>query len=74
MGAYATAFPGGKPINAENAAKLSEQYGFTVPDWIGLSATEMVEAAEGAANSICSIVSEEMSCAHCPSRNASARR
>jgi molybdopterin-dependent oxidoreductase alpha subunit len=47
MGAYATAFPGGKPINAENAAKLSEQYGFTVPDWIGLSATEMVEAAEG---------------------------
>ena len=74
MGAYATAFPGGKPINAENAAKLSEQYGFTVSDWIGLSATEIVEAAEGAANSICSIVSEEISCAHCPSRNASARR
>jgi predicted molibdopterin-dependent oxidoreductase YjgC len=46
MGAYATAFPGGKPINAENAAKLSAQYGFTVPDWVGLSATEMVEAAE----------------------------
>jgi molybdopterin-dependent oxidoreductase alpha subunit len=45
MGAYATAFPGGKPVNAENAAKLSEQYGFTVPDWIGLSATEMVEAS-----------------------------
>ena len=46
MGAYATAFPGGQPINAENAAKLSEQYGFTVPDWPGLSATEMVEAGE----------------------------
>jgi anaerobic selenocysteine-containing dehydrogenase len=45
MGAYATAFPGGKPVNAENAAKLSEQYGFAVPDWVGLSATEMVEAA-----------------------------
>ena len=45
MGAYATAFPGGKAINAENAAKLSEQYGFPVPDWAGLSATEMVEAA-----------------------------
>ena len=44
MGAYATAFPGGKPVNAENAAKLSGQYGFTVPDWAGLSATEMVEA------------------------------
>jgi len=45
MGAYATAFPGGKPITAENAANLSEQYGFTVPDWTGLSATEMVEAS-----------------------------
>jgi molybdopterin-dependent oxidoreductase alpha subunit len=45
MGAYATAFPGGKPITAGNAAKLSEQYGFQVPDWTGLSATEMVEAS-----------------------------
>jgi molybdopterin-dependent oxidoreductase alpha subunit len=44
MGAYATAFPGGKPINAENAAALSKLYGFPVPDWPGLSATEMVEA------------------------------
>ncbi len=45
MGAYATAFPGGKPVSTENAARLSEQYGFTVPDWPGLSATEMVEAS-----------------------------
>ncbi|HEU0011563.1 MAG TPA: molybdopterin-dependent oxidoreductase, partial [Verrucomicrobiae bacterium] len=44
MGAYATAFPGGKPINAENAAALSKHYGFEVPDWTGLTATEMVEA------------------------------
>jgi molybdopterin-dependent oxidoreductase alpha subunit len=44
MGAYATAFPGGKPINAENAAALSRLYGFPVPDWPGLTATEMVEA------------------------------
>ena len=43
MGAYATAFPGGKPINRENAQKLSEQYGFTVPDWVGLTAPEMIE-------------------------------
>jgi len=43
MGAYSTVFPGGKPINAENAAKLSAQYGFDVPDWIGLTTTEMVE-------------------------------
>jgi molybdopterin-dependent oxidoreductase alpha subunit len=44
MGAYATAFPGGKPINAENAAALSSQYGFPVPAWTGWTATEMVEA------------------------------
>src|SRR5687767_13729361 len=44
MGAYATAFPGGKPITSENAAALSAQYGFTVPDWRGLSTVEMVEA------------------------------
>jgi predicted molibdopterin-dependent oxidoreductase YjgC len=45
MGAYATAFPGGKPVNAENAAMLSTQYGFPVPSEPGLAATEMVEAA-----------------------------
>jgi molybdopterin-dependent oxidoreductase alpha subunit len=44
MGAYATAFPGGKPVNAENARSLSEQYGFPVPDWPGLTAVEMVES------------------------------
>src|SRR6185503_9925364 len=44
MGAYATAFPGGKPINTENAVTLSQHYGFPVPDWNGLTATEMVEA------------------------------
>ncbi|HKS38609.1 MAG TPA: FdhF/YdeP family oxidoreductase [Verrucomicrobiae bacterium] len=44
MGAYATAFPGGKPVNGENARVLSAQYGFDVPDWIGLTAPEMVEA------------------------------
>jgi molybdopterin-dependent oxidoreductase alpha subunit len=45
MGAYATAFPGGKPINAENANQLSAHYRFDVPDWVGLAAPEMVEAA-----------------------------
>ncbi len=44
MGAYSTAFPGGKPINRDNAQNLSEQYGFDVPDWVGLTAPEMVEA------------------------------
>lgn len=45
MGAYATAFPGGKAVNAENAKKLSDEYGFTVPDWPGLTSPEMVEAS-----------------------------
>src|SRR5204862_6168533 len=45
MGAYATAFPGGKQITRQNAAALSGLYGFPVPDWKGLTAPEMVEAA-----------------------------
>lgn len=46
MGAYATAFPGYQPVNPENAAAWSQRYGFAVPDWVGLTATEMVESAE----------------------------
>ena len=46
MGAYATAFPGNKSITPENAEKLSKEYGFPVPDWPGMPATEMVEACE----------------------------
>lgn len=45
MGAYSTAFPGGKPINAENAAQLAALYNLPVPDWPGLTAPEMIEAA-----------------------------
>ena len=42
MGAYATALPGGKPINAENCSALAQQYGFPVPERPGLTAPEMV--------------------------------
>lgn len=45
MGCYATVFPGGKPINAENAAQLKEIWGFDVPTTKGYTATEMIEAA-----------------------------
>ena len=45
MGAYATALPGGLPVTAENARRLGEQYGFSVPSRPGLTAAEMVEAA-----------------------------
>ena len=46
MGAYATTFPGGLPVNRENAARLAELWGFPVPDVPGLTAPEMVAAAE----------------------------
>jgi molybdopterin-dependent oxidoreductase alpha subunit len=45
MGAYATALPGGLAVTPANAAALSAQYGFPVPDKPGLTTTEMVEAA-----------------------------
>lgn len=45
MGCYATVFPGGKPINSENAAHLSQVWGFDVPQSPGLIAPEMIDAA-----------------------------
>jgi predicted molibdopterin-dependent oxidoreductase YjgC len=45
MGAYSTAFPGGKPVTPANAQALSQAYGFPVPDKLGLSTVDMVEAA-----------------------------
>lgn len=45
MGAYATALPGGHPVDPEHAAALAEEWGFAVPDAPGLTAPEMVEAA-----------------------------
>lgn len=46
MGAYSTALPGGLSVTAENAALLAERWGFDVPAHVGLTAPEMVEAAE----------------------------
>ena len=40
MGAYATALPGGLPVDAEHAAALGEQWGFDVPPVPGLTAPE----------------------------------
>jgi molybdopterin-dependent oxidoreductase alpha subunit len=45
MGAYATALPGGAPVEPEHAAALGRDWGFPVPDEPGLTAPEMVEAA-----------------------------
>ncbi|MCX7621215.1 MAG: FdhF/YdeP family oxidoreductase [Acidimicrobiales bacterium] len=46
MGAYATALPGGLEVNPENATALAEMWGFPVPDHPGLTAPEMIDAAE----------------------------
>ena len=45
MGAYATALPGGGPVDAEGAAALAALWGFPVPDAPGRTAPEIVEAA-----------------------------
>jgi molybdopterin-dependent oxidoreductase alpha subunit len=45
MGAYATAFPGGAPVDEEHAAEMAARWGFDVPSSPGLTAPEMVEAA-----------------------------
>jgi molybdopterin-dependent oxidoreductase alpha subunit len=46
MGAYSTALPGGAPVDEAGAAALGRLWGFDVPSHVGLTAPEMVEAAE----------------------------
>jgi molybdopterin-dependent oxidoreductase alpha subunit len=45
MGAYATAFPGGVPIDDDTAAELGRHYGFPVPSRPGLTTAAMIDAA-----------------------------
>jgi molybdopterin-dependent oxidoreductase alpha subunit len=45
MGAYATAFPGGLPVDDEHAAQLGAMWGFPVPARPGRTAPEMIDAA-----------------------------
>ena len=48
MGAYATAFPGGLPVNPDNARALSDAWGFDVPATPGSTAPEVIDrAAQG---------------------------
>ena len=42
MGCYATAFPGGAPVDEAGATALGEQWGFRVPSTPGLDASAMV--------------------------------
>lgn len=45
VGCVPNAFPGGFPVNAENAKRLEQLWGFRPPSNPGLSAVEMIEAA-----------------------------
>jgi molybdopterin-dependent oxidoreductase alpha subunit len=45
MGAYATAFPGGLPVTPQHARRFSDLWGFPVPDRVGPTAPEMIDAA-----------------------------
>ncbi len=45
MGCYATALPGGLPVDASNAAHFSELWGFEVPTAPGRTAPQMLDAA-----------------------------
>jgi molybdopterin-dependent oxidoreductase alpha subunit len=45
MGAYATALPGGAPVDVEHADALAREWGFPVPNAPGRTAPEMVAAA-----------------------------
>jgi molybdopterin-dependent oxidoreductase alpha subunit len=45
MGAYSTVLPGGLTLDAENAARFSELWGFEVGATKGLTAPEMIDAA-----------------------------
>ncbi len=45
MGCYATALPGGVPVDSDNAARFSKLWGFDVPTKPGLKAPEMLDAA-----------------------------
>jgi molybdopterin-dependent oxidoreductase alpha subunit len=45
VGAVPNVFPGGLAVNEENAARMTERWGFAVPAWKGYRATEMIDAA-----------------------------
>ena len=45
MGAYSTAFPGGRPIDGDSAAHFSNLWGFDVPGAPGMTTVDYLEAA-----------------------------
>jgi molybdopterin-dependent oxidoreductase alpha subunit len=45
VGAVPNLFPGGIPVDLSGAEKFKTLYGFEVPDWRGINAVEMIDAA-----------------------------
>ncbi len=45
VGAVPNQFPGGVAVDAAGAEKFSRLWGFDVPDWLGLNAVQMIDAA-----------------------------
>jgi molybdopterin-dependent oxidoreductase alpha subunit len=45
MGAYATVFPGGVPIDQDGAERFGQLWGFAVPPAPGMTAPQMIDAA-----------------------------
>ena len=45
VGAVPNQFPGGVSVDAEGASQFSMLWGFDVPDWRGMNAVEMIDAA-----------------------------
>lgn len=45
VGAVPNQFPGGVSVDGEGARRFSEFWGFDVPEWPGLNAVEMIDAA-----------------------------
>ncbi|EAR20524.1 FdhF/YdeP family oxidoreductase [Nitrococcus mobilis] len=56
MGAYATAFPGGRAVDAQSARQMAELWGFAVPEQPGLTTAEMIGSAlAGEIDVLCSV-------------------
>ena len=45
VGAVPNQFPGGVAVDADGAGSFSKLWGFDVPDWRGMNAVEMIDAA-----------------------------
>ena len=71
MGAYSTAFPGGKPINAENADALSKRTTASPSRTRPASPRPRWSRPARAASSICSTASAAISSARCPNPSTS---